>query len=79
MRFRRTSNPLLLRTGLAFLALGTVIQAFALRSTWLRSLGADAVDRLHGLFLGLAIGLLFMALRTGGKGKASVCSREPRP
>ncbi|HJW34795.1 MAG TPA: hypothetical protein VJ505_15715 [Holophagaceae bacterium] len=79
MRFRRPANPRLLRMGFTFLILSMLIQGFALRSTWVQRLGSDTGDRLQGLFLGLSIGLMFMAFRVGAKGGPSSCSHERLP
>ena len=79
MRFRRPANPRLLRMAFVFLSLSILIQGFALRSTWVQRLGSDTGDRLQGLFLGLSIGLMFMAFRAGAKGRSSACARDRQP
>lgn len=79
MRFRLPANPRLLRMGFTFLALSILIQGFALRSTWIHRLGADTADRLQGIFLGLSLGLLFMAFRASSQGRSPACTRERQP
>ncbi|MBI3131120.1 MAG: hypothetical protein HYZ13_07165 [Acidobacteria bacterium] len=76
MRSRRPANPRLLRMGFTFLALSLLIQGLALRSTWMHRLGTDAGDGLQGLFMGLSLGLMFMAFRSGRTTESSACTRD---
>lgn len=58
----RPHRPRLLSAGLACLALGTAFPLIRRGTSWLRGLDPDRLDGLHGFLLGLALGLLVMAL-----------------
>ncbi len=79
MRFRRPVNPRLLRLSFVFFILSMLVHGLALRSPWMHRLNEDLGDRLHGLFLGLFIGLMIMAFRTGAQAGSSVCARKRQP
>ncbi len=59
--------------GLVALALGTALNAPAIRRLLPTALNPDAVDLLHGFLLGVALAFLGMALWRTRRGGRSAC------